>query len=111
MGILKTFGALFGGQAIPGQYQREHALVEQAQAKLVDVRSPGEFAMGHAAKAVNIPVQELGARIKEIGDKSHAVIVYCRSGNRSAQAASMLKQQGFMDVTDARTQQIWESGR
>lgn len=111
MSILKTLGALFGGQAIPGQYQREHALVEQGQAKLVDVRSPGEFASGHAKGAMNIPVQEIVSKSVLLGDKSRAVIVYCRSGNRSAQAASILKQQGFMDVIDARTQQIWEGGR
>src|SRR5690349_21110012 len=56
-------------------------------ARLVDVRSPGEYAAGHIQGAVNIPVQELPKRVGELGkDKGRAIVVYCASGSRSAHA-------------------------
>lgn len=67
----------------------------QGGAKLVDVRSPDEFAGGHIEGAVNIPVQELDGRMSELGPKDTTVIVYCRSGARSAHAARMLKSAGY----------------
>jgi rhodanese-related sulfurtransferase len=67
-------------------------------AKLVDVRSPEEFADGHIDGAVNIPVHELDRRMAELGAKDTTVIVYCRSGARSAHAARMLKSAGYASV-------------
>lgn len=58
-------------------------------ALLLDVRTPGEFSEGHVEGALNIPVQDLGNRIGEIA-KGREVVVYCRSGGRSAVAAQML---------------------
>jgi rhodanese-related sulfurtransferase len=56
---------------------------------LIDVRTAEEFASGHIAGAVNIPVDEIGTRLAEI-PKDRTVVVYCRSGNRSATAAREL---------------------
>ena len=67
-------------------------------ALLLDVRSPGEFAGGHLPGAKNVPVQELGGRLRELGQQSRPVVVYCLSGGRSAQAAQMLKAAGFTAV-------------
>lgn len=61
---------------------------------LVDVRTPEEFAQGHARGAINIPVQELGARLGELS-RVKRVVVYCRSGARSATAARLLRMAGF----------------
>jgi phage shock protein E len=55
----------------------------QAGARLVDVRTPDEFAAGHIPGAVNIPVQQLDARMSELEPKDVAVVVYCRSGHRT----------------------------
>ena len=66
---------------------------------LVDVRTPEEYASGHIAGSVNIPVQELGNRLAEVS-KDQPVVVYCRSGNRSAQAASILESAGYTGVYD-----------
>ena len=68
-------------------------------ALLLDVRTPGEFAGGHIEGALNIPVQELGARVSEVGPKSRPVVVYCRSGGRSCAAAGILSQAGY-EVVD-----------
>ena len=65
---------------------------------VVDVRTPGEFDSWHYPGAVNIPVQDLEKRIDELGDKKRAVIVYCRSGNRSTTAKKILVDKGFSNV-------------
>lgn len=63
----------------------------QAGARLVDVRTPGEFAAGHIPGAINVPVQQLDTRMSELQPKETAIVVYCRSGRRSGNAARMLK--------------------
>jgi phage shock protein E len=65
-------------------------------AVLLDVRTPAEFASGHIEGAINIPVQELEARLGVVGEKNKTVIVYCRSGARSAQAAKTLAGAGYV---------------
>jgi phage shock protein E len=70
-------------------------------AQVLDVRTPSEFAGAHYPGATNIPVQELAARIAELGDTNRAIVVYCRSGNRSAHATRILQAAGFRDVTNA----------
>jgi phage shock protein E len=70
-------------------------------AKVVDVRSPDEFADGAYPGAVNIPLGNLGSRLDELGPKDGAIVLYCASGARSAQAARMLKQAGFTEAVNA----------
>lgn len=69
-------------------------------ATLVDVRSPAEFADGHIDGAVNIPVDSVEARSGELGEPSQPIVVYCRSGARSARAKSILEGKGFTQVSD-----------
>ncbi len=76
-------------------------------AKLVDVRSPGEFASGHIQGAVNIPVQELALRMSELEPKSQTIVLYCASGMRSARAASVLKNAGFAQVHNLGAMSSW----
>jgi phage shock protein E len=69
-------------------------------ARVVDVRTPGEFASGAYPKAKNIPLDRLDARMDEL-DKRKPLVLYCASGSRSAQAARLLKRAGFADVVSA----------
>ena len=69
-------------------------------AKLVDVRTPEEYDAGHLANAINIPVDVLANRLHDIGPKDAAVVVYCRSGSRSARAKQILLDAGFARVLD-----------
>jgi len=63
---------------------------------LLDVRSPEEFAAGHLPGAVNIPHGELATRIAELSAaRERDIVVYCRTGVRSAQAIKVLDQAGF----------------
>jgi len=66
---------------------------------LIDVRTPQEFDQGHIPTAVNIPVDEIGADPPDV-PKDQLIIVYCRSGNRSARAARILEDAGFTEVVD-----------
>lgn len=79
----------------------------KAGAKLVDVRTPQEFAAGHIDGAVNIPVQELDARLAEFGPKDGVVVVYCRSGARSATAKSKLEAAGYKTVHNLGAMSNW----
>ena len=77
------------------------ALIQNG-ALVLDVRTPGEYAGGHYANAVNIPVDDLANQMTKIGtDKNRPIVVYCRSGRRSAQASAYLKGQGFTQVINA----------
>lgn len=66
----------------------------QDGAQMVDVRSPAEFAGGHAPGSVNIPLPELDQRMQEL-DRGRWVIVCCASGTRSALARRKLRGRGF----------------
>lgn len=64
------------------------------------MRTPAEFAAGHIDGALNIPVQELERRMKELEPRDEPIVVYCRSGNRSRSASHVLKSAGFTAVHD-----------
>jgi len=64
---------------------------------IVDVRTPAEYAEGHIAGAVNLPLQTIEQWYKEL-PKDKPVYLYCRSGNRSQQAAEFLKKKGFSNI-------------
>lgn len=61
---------------------------------IIDVRTVGEFREGHIKGSKNIPLDTLFAKTAEIKKLNQPVIVCCRSGMRSAQAASILKNSG-----------------
>ena len=65
---------------------------------VVDVRTPQEFAGGAYPGAINIPLDELQARISELGSKSREITLYCASGARSAYGQRVLQQFGFTKV-------------
>ena len=96
--------SLFAGKSAATVDAR--ALVE-AGAVLLDVRSPEEFAAGHIPGATNLPVQQLSERTAELGPKQRPLVVYCRSGARSAQAASLLREAGFARVHDMGAMRNW----
>ena len=63
---------------------------------VLDVRTPGEYAAGHLPGAVNIPHDQIAARLGELaGARESDVVVYCRTGKRSAQALGLLDEAGF----------------
>lgn len=67
---------------------------------VLDVRTAAEFSAGHLVDAVNLDFNggEVTAAIPSL-DHDAEYLVYCRSGNRSAQAIALMEQAGFTDVT------------
>jgi len=75
---------------------------------LIDVRTPDEFAEGHAPGAVNIPLQVVEARRNELEPfKDSEVYIICRSGARSATAVRALAPHGISGVNVAGGTLAW----
>ena len=79
------------------EFEARRADVDGLQ--VVDVRNPGEVALGSVAGAVDIAVGQLPGRLGEL-DPAAPTVVYCAGGYRSSVAASLLRQSGFADVSD-----------
>lgn len=75
-------------------------------AVVIDVRTPGEFASGHSKGAKNIPLDKISAQVTAIKKMNKPVIVCCRSGARSGQAASILKNAGIEVVNAGAWQNV-----
>lgn len=75
--------------------------IEQ-QALIVDVRTPEEYADSHYPGAINIPHESILDGLNQLGvTTSTAVILYCRSGNRSGKAEQALREKGFTEARNA----------
>jgi len=74
-------------------------------ALLVDVRSNSEYFDEHVKGSVNIPLDHIQKQLAKFLDKEH-IVVFCRSGNRSARAKSILNRHGITNVTNGGS---WES--
>ena len=68
---------------------------------VLDVRTPEEYAEAHIPGAINVPNEEIGEEpIAELPGKDQIILVYCRSGNRSKEAAQKLADQGYTNVVE-----------
>ena len=68
---------------------------------ILDVRSPAEYKSGHIPGSLNIPHDQLAARLSELGiSKSDEVVVHCEVGGRAAQAEAILVASGYKRVVD-----------
>ena len=82
----------------PDTYQTD--FLQPAQSHfLLDVRTLSEFASGHISGATNINVDDLANRLSQV-PKDVPVVIYCRSGNRSAIAANILAEAGYTQIYD-----------
>jgi phage shock protein E len=70
-------------------------IIKEKKGTIVDVRSSGEFAGGHVVGAINIPLQEIVARMDEVKALKKPLVLCCASGNRSGQAHNYLVQTGI----------------
>ena len=68
---------------------------------ILDVRRSDEFADGHIPGAINVANESIGTESpKELADKNQLIYVYCRSGNRSKQAAEKLVALGYTNIVE-----------
>lgn len=66
---------------------------------IIDVRNPNEYKEGHIKNAVILPLNDIKAKANLVlKDKDQTILVYCRSGARSAQAAKILSDLGYTNV-------------
>ena len=71
-------------------------------AMLVDVRTTAEFADGALPGALNVPHDQIGARLNEFpADKNRVIVVYCKSGRRSEMGRVTLVKNGYRHVVNA----------
>ncbi len=78
--------------------QLKEKIKKDSSLVILDVRTPQELAgpLGKLDGVINIPVQELNQRIKELDVyKGKEIAVICRTGNRSGTATSFLRKEGF----------------
>lgn len=73
---------------------------------IIDVRTVGEFRDGHIKGSKNIPLDNIFSKVNEIKRLEKPIIVCCRSGMRSAQAASVLKNNGIEVINGGSWQNV-----
>ena len=102
---MRNSKTVLGGQ--PAPYRRVSAnealelMQENPQAVIVDVRTPAEYESGHIQRAINIPNETISKQpLKQLPDYDATILVYCRSGARSAQASRKLLTLGYTNVID-----------
>jgi rhodanese-related sulfurtransferase len=101
--------SLFGCQSTKEENSYQHITADEAKALMdsekgyiiLDVRTEEEYAAGHIEGAVLIPDYEIQEKAEEILlDKSQLILVYCRSGRRSKNAASTLASLGYTNIKE-----------
>ena len=75
-------------------FMKNHNKME-SKLTVVDVRTIEEFRGGHVAGSINIPLQEVVARVEEIKALPQPIIFCCASGGRSGQATQYFKSLGI----------------
>jgi len=73
-------------------------ILDNPNVTVIDVRETFEFEDGHYEGAINIPLGTIPNNMDKIKAMSQPIVVYCRSGNRSGMALTILKQAGIQEV-------------
>jgi rhodanese-related sulfurtransferase len=100
--ILSLYAAPKESKLPPKLGDKELAALIKAEGPrllILDVRTAEEFESGHLPAALLLPYDEIAAKFEEV-DKSRPIVVYCRSGRRSAIAKSTLEGMGYANVSD-----------
>lgn len=83
------------------QEEAQRILDEETDFILLDVRTEEEYDEGHIPGAINIANEDIGTdEIPELPDKDQLILVYCRSGRRSKEAAQKLAALGYTQVLE-----------
>lgn len=89
------------GRLTNGQFRKE---AKKANTIIIDVRTPEEFQAGHIEGAVLMDYLETEKFVKQVValDPAKHYLLYCRTGKRSMNAATIMKSKGFTKVSDLR---------
>ena len=108
--LLQLTGCSMKGQVMDGDGMvRSYSQISQEEAKqmmerddghvIVDVRRQDEYDEGHIPGAILIPNESIGTeQPEELQDFDQIILIYCRSGNRSKQAAQKLFDMGYTNI-------------
>lgn len=89
--------------------EAQQMIEEHKDALILDVRTAAEYESGHIPNAINLSNEDIQAgKVDSLKDKSQLIMVYCRSGNRSRQAAQKLAELGYTNVVDFGGIQSWQ---
>lgn len=81
--------------------EAERIIKEEKEYIILDVRTPEEYKEGHIPQAINVPNETIGTKdVPKLPDKNQLILVYCRSGNRSKQAAGKLSKLGYDNILE-----------
>ena len=95
--LLIRSNAVKGGKKITPQDLV--SLTNQDAAKLIDLRSPNEFADGHITGSINIPYPDIEDRLHEIKlQDGKSLVLICDSGSQSANAGEVLNKSGYQNT-------------
>lgn len=95
--LLIRSNAVKGGKKITPQDLV--SLTNQDAAKLIDLRSPNEFADGHIIGSINIPYADIEDRLHEIKlQEGKSLVLICDSGSQSANAGEVLNKSGYQNT-------------
>ena len=95
--LLIRSNAVKGGKKITPQDLV--SLTNQDAAKLIDLRSPNEFADGHITGSINIPYADIEDRLHEIKlQEGKSLVLICDSGSQSANAGEVLNKSGYQNT-------------
>ncbi|EZH82846.1 rhodanese-like domain-containing protein [Ectopseudomonas composti] len=105
MRLILLFAGLLGlltAQASEIDQAAAISALQQSDSLLIDVRSAEEFADGALPGAIRIGHEDIAAQIASVApDKDRPLVLYCRSGRRSALAQQSLEQMGYSRVINA----------
>ncbi len=77
--------------------QQAREMIDRSDVLILDVRTQEEYDVGHIKNSTLIPVQVLDKRLNEL-PRDKKILVYCKSGSRSAQASQILVNNGFKEI-------------
>lgn len=112
--MINTFTNIYGKELayqIISQEKAKEMMEDTTGYVILDVRTDWEYKMGHIKGAINIPNEEIGhEEIDILPDKNQVVLIYCRSGHRSKQAAAKLAVLGYKNIYEFGGIITWEYG-
>ena len=99
--VLDRDGMVNVGYVHISQEDARAQMVDGEDYILLDVRTQAEYAEGHIPGAICLPNETIGSEPPaELPDREQTILVYCRSGRRSAEAAQKLADMGYVNVLE-----------
>jgi len=101
MAAAKSSASLEKAEAVKITAEKAKEMMDKGAVTIVDVRTQEEYDAGHIPNAILVPNETIGTDdIPALPDKKAVLLVYCRSGRRSAEASKKLAENGYENVYD-----------